>query len=384
MGKYTDRIIRLAQQYREEGESLLLELCNIETGTGDLEGNQKMIEVLQKVFSEMDIQTRTVSSAPGRHLIAEYNPGAANEYILLSAHTDTVFRKGDVEKHPAHIEGDDLYGLGSSDCKGGVVVILQALKIIHALEIVPKYGIAVILNCDEETGSDASNPIFEEFCRNHGVKYCLCFEPSREENGVLTSRMGRGELLIEAFGRRSHCARYWEGESASYALVKALSLLEEINDDEKLFYCNIGELHIDTPINVLPDYASAKAMYLLHDDFSFDDAKSKFKVLESMLEAKGCNIKLTPSIETWPMCATAENKALYQILYKVGKNIGMELPEQSTTGAGDANYISKMVPATVCGMGSYTFGPHVLDEKTTLSSLFERTKLTAEFLAEVK
>ena len=41
------------------------------------------------------------------------------------------FKKGDTAENPPHIEGDRFYGLGSADCKGGLLVSIYGVKILQ-------------------------------------------------------------------------------------------------------------------------------------------------------------------------------------------------------------------------------------------------------------
>ena len=73
--------------------------------------------------------------------------------VVLLSHMDTVWDVGTVAGRPTRVEGDRIYGVGSMDMKGGIVIALWALRALRALDLFPRQPISYLLNSDEETGS---------------------------------------------------------------------------------------------------------------------------------------------------------------------------------------------------------------------------------------
>ena len=376
-----NRILSQAEQYDEEAVRMLGKLCSIDSGTGDLQGNREIGNLIDSFFEEMGVKTEHICNDFGDNLLVRIQEGRSKDNILLSAHTDTVFSRGDASKHPFHIEGDFAYGLGSSDCKGGIVVILYALKILNDCKMLPEKEIMILLNCDEEKGSPCSRIQFRELCRNTSMAFV--FEPAREENGVLTARMGSGRALIEVTGKQAHAARFWEGVSATEGLAMTIVKMMEFNRPEEYLYFNVGPIEVPTADNVVAPYASARVTFRVNGQHPFEESLKKLKSLEQMAGLKDCQVRVTAEQSFPSMDRSDANVKLYQHVKRAAALIGMELPEQSTTGSGDANFFSSMGIPTICGMGSYTYGPHVVSEKTSLTSLKERIRLAAAMLASL-
>ena len=115
----------------------LKELVSIESGSRDREGLDKISQLIfnrlkalggQVEFIEPGTDIYRMSDTPdrpGRMVKAEFK-GAGTKKILLIAHMDTVYLKGMLAKQPFRIDGNRAYGLGISDDKQGIALILMS------------------------------------------------------------------------------------------------------------------------------------------------------------------------------------------------------------------------------------------------------------------
>ena len=107
---------------------LLKNICSLDSGTGNVAGNQAVIDLLLPVLEELGAVVEPVHEPGlGTHLVARVRPQEQppKGKILLIAHLDTVFAEGFAAQHPFRIEGDWVHGLGSGDCKSGVLIALS-------------------------------------------------------------------------------------------------------------------------------------------------------------------------------------------------------------------------------------------------------------------
>lgn len=152
----TEQILQAAKEgakkYFDEQVSLLTKFSSIDCGTCDEEGNKKIVAIVENLLNTIQgIQIeKHYSKGFGQHIVAKLKPENPDGKIILSAHMDTVFKKGDTAENPPHIEGDRFYGLGSADCKGGLLVSIYGVKILQENGLLPNKEIVFIFNCDEE------------------------------------------------------------------------------------------------------------------------------------------------------------------------------------------------------------------------------------------
>ncbi len=127
--------------------------------------------------------------------------GVGTQRLMLLGHVDTVV--GHDAHQPLRRDGDRLYGTGTVDMKGGVVL---SLGVARALARRPESfaELAVLLVTDEEWRLAP----FVHAPRFAGYDACLCFEGGERtaagDEGVVVRRKAAGTLRVVATGRASH------------------------------------------------------------------------------------------------------------------------------------------------------------------------------------
>lgn len=374
-------LAKATDEYKDEEIELLRRLCTIDCGTCNIEGNSQVISVLSDFFTAANIEHETVDAGKfGRHFVARIRPENPRGKIILNAHIDTVFKPGDTKINEFCIdESGWIHGCGVSDCKGGVVISAFAMRICKELGCLPEYEIAAIYNCDEEVGSPSGKLLLKREAEN--ATCAICFEPSRDEDGILTARMGVGAAHIEVTGKRAHPAMFWNGASATECLVKTLNKLYDEGAKLPNVYYNVTEFD-SGPSGCMSPLASCNVGFRVNVDTPYAVSEKLLMSLENDVPVDGCTVKVTCEQRSPVMLHSAENVMLYKYISEIGrKYMNRELPEQTTYGTGDANHLSDYGVPTVCGMGSYMSGPHTLKEKCRADSIPQRTLLTALALA---
>ncbi len=374
-------IEKRAKEYQKAQLDLLKELVSYDTGSGNKEGNDKVVGILTKELEALGASVKLVKGEYGSNIVAKINENSPKGKILLSAHLDTVFKPGEAAKHPFKIEGEYAYGLGISDDKAGAVVAYYALKIMNELNKLPAKEIVVIFNCDEEIGSPTSKDIFKEEAKN--AEYAFVFEPARENNGIITQRGGIGYYTMEVWGNEVHAGmRFQEGRNAVVELAdKALKLHNMTKLEDKLFV-NVSSIDGGNDFSVpvmLPGYAKMKFSVRLKDPDIMEQVMKEVKALENQIIIDGCKVKIQGEFVYVPM-KRENNLGLYEIAKKAGKNMGIELDEIYTASGSDANHIASHGVPTIDALGAYYYGIHTKEEHILIASLTERTQLFANIL----
>ena len=128
------------------------------SGTMNLAGVQAVATMVEPEFKQLGFTTEWIDmKARGRagHLVARHAGSRTGKRLLLIAHLDTVFEP-DSPFQRWNREGDMAHGPGSGDDKGGIAVIVAALRAMQAAGTLKKANITVFMTGDEE---DAGDPI---------------------------------------------------------------------------------------------------------------------------------------------------------------------------------------------------------------------------------
>lgn len=160
-----------------------------------------------------------------------FNP--EHETILLNAHIDTVKPVSSWQRDPftPTMEGETLYGLGSNDCGGGLVSLLQAFRILcnkeerdysieereERREESEGRNLIFLASCEEEVSGQ--NGIVRALPRLPRIDVAIVGEPT----GMQPAVAEKGLMVIDmtAHGRSGHAAR-GEGVNAIYEMLDDL------------------------------------------------------------------------------------------------------------------------------------------------------------------
>ena len=239
----------------------------INSGSRNLGGLERMGDVLADAFAGLpgllrlenpaaveavDAAGRTVQVRHGRHLHLTVRPTAPLQ-LLFTGHMDTVFAADHPFQETRWIDETTLNGPGVADMKGGIAVMLAALKALEAAPAADRVGYEVVINSDEEVGSPASADLLAQAAR--GKRAALTYEPAALPDGTLAgARPGSGNFAIVVHGRSAHAGR--NPEEGRNALLAAADLALHLAKS-KYPGLSVNPSRIDggSPSNVVPDLA---------------------------------------------------------------------------------------------------------------------------------
>ena len=176
----------------------LKDLVSIESGSRDREGLDKISQLIFNRLKALGGQVEFIEPGaniykmhdtpekPGRMVKAEFK-GTGSKKILLIAHMDTVYLKGMLAKQTFRVDGDRAYGLGISDDKQGIALILHTIDSLKKLKF-NEYGkITVLINGDEEISSPAARAYFTKLGAEHDVTFSCEASQAKSDRIALTT-----------------------------------------------------------------------------------------------------------------------------------------------------------------------------------------------------
>jgi glutamate carboxypeptidase len=316
----------------------------------------------------------------GDLVVAEFAPGRlkdADDEILVLTHVDTVWPVGKIVKMPFYVQGNRIYGPGVLDMKGGLVMVLAALRALQALNAKPQKRITVLVNSAEETGQGAAAETIRKLARKASL--VLCLEPALPGGALKLERKGRLVVRMDVHGRSAHGGTPEKGVSAVEELVAQIAKFKRLRAGETTV--NVGLIGGGEKANVVAESAWATL------DVRFWKSADRDRVLKILREAvpalRGARIKITVESTTPPMEKTKASEKLFVRAQGIAAGLGLALKGGKTGGGSDASIAAGLGVPTLDGLGPDGDGLHAEHEHLLLPSLIERTALLTELLRDL-
>ncbi|MCL6679044.1 M20/M25/M40 family metallo-hydrolase [Sphingomonas sp. RG327] len=376
------------------------------SGTMNFVGVRSVGEMLRSEFEPLGFKVRweeeTGADRAG-HLVA-YHKGRGKK-LLLIAHLDTVFEKSSPFQH-WEVKGDTGVGPGSSDDKGGMAVIVAALRAMKAAGTLRNADITVFMSGDEE---DAGNPISISRAalvrEGKRADVAIDFEPLAVDKGLdmgSTARRSSGSWTLTISGKSAHSSGIFApgvGYGAIYELARVLDEFRRELPEQNLTY-NVGlvtggaaaELQdggltgeASGKTNIIAGTAIARGDLRALTQDQIDRTKAKMQaIVAHPLPGTTSVLSFDPG-DYPPMAPTEGNRAILTKVNTVNRDMGLpemgELPP-SQRGAGDISFVAADVDS-LAGMGASGDGSHAPGETVDIPSIFKQAKRTAILLSRL-
>ncbi len=362
----------------------------VNTGSRNLPGLGVVAARLAGAFADLPGEIRLVDAAPvdavdaagktkevehGRNLHLTVRPDAPLQ-LLFTGHMDTVFGADHAFQNMRWLKPGVLNGPGVADMKGGIAVMLAALKAVERAPIANCIGYEVILNSDEEIGSLGSAELIARAAA--GKRAALTYEPSARPDGTFAgARPGSGNFSFTVTGKSAHAGRNpADGRNALMAAADlALRLKAAMRDGLSV---NPARIDGGSPNNVVPDLAVLRVNLRPR---ALSDQAAAQALIEASVAAVAKEHDVAIAIHGHfarpPKPMTPALEALFGVVKQAGTDLGQQVAWQSTGGVCDGNNIAACGVPVIDTMGVRGGNIHSMEEFLIVDSLSERAALSA-------
>lgn len=386
----------------ENSVSLLEKLVNQNSGTLNLAGVKAVADMLRPEFEALafDVVWRPMAET-GRagHLIATHAGAPDSAHLLLIGHLDTVYER-DSPFQTFDRKGEEATGPGAGDDKGGIVVILAALRAMQAAGTLANANIEVVLTGDEE---DAGNPIeiarADLIAAGKRADVALDFEGLFIEKGLDMGSIARRSSTswsLTTHGKTGHSSLIFNdeyGDGAIFELVRIVARMRADLPEPNLTF-NVGLIaggataSVDAAgvrasatgkTNIIPATAIARGdLRTLSEEQSARVQTRMQAIVGAHSAGTGAELVFEPG--GYPaMAPTSGNRALLARLNEINQDLGLPaMPELDPLrrGAGDISFVAADVDG-LAGLGTYSRGDHAPGETVDLSSIRRQAQRAA-------
>jgi glutamate carboxypeptidase len=412
LNKAEAKMVATVDAEYERSVALLEKLVNQNSGTMNFEGVRTVGEMMRAELEPLGFKVEWIDmAAAGRsaHLVATKNGKKGTKRLLLIAHLDTVFEPDSSFQKFVRIKAgstDEAEGPGAGDDKGGMTVIVAALRAMQAAGTLKDANIEIHMTGDEEDAGDpievTRGPLIEAGKR---ADVALDFEGLvRDEGRDMGSiaRRSSNSWKLEVSGVTGHSSLIFSntyGDGAAFELARILHRFRTELPEPNLTF-NVGliaagqEAALDASgirataagkTNIIPGIAYARGDFrTLSEEQS---ARVRAKMLQIVSEsAPKTSAKISFDPGAYPaMAPTAGNRALLDRLNGVNRDMGLaEMPalDPLKRGAGDISFVANDVDG-LAGLGTYSRGDHAPGETVDLDSIKRQAKRAAILMSRL-
>lgn len=401
-----EKISDYITQQKDKQLSLLEKLVNINSGTTNISGVYQVGEILRLQFEQLGFKTQWVSTPANMHraptLIATH-VGGVGKKILLIGHLDTVFPKDSLFQRFKR-DGNMASGPGVIDDKGGVVVILYALKALQAAGVLGDTSITVVLTGDEE---DPAKPITISrkalFEAAKGSDIALDFEWASTSHTAAIARRGIATWMLQTQGSEAHSSEIFQasvGDGAIFELTRILNTMRIALSTEKYLSFSPGLILGGTTVDDDKNNSQGKAfgknnvlakVAIARGDLRFLTIQQKLNAENKIIAIAKEHLPGTTAVIYFQdgipaMPPSSGNIALLEKYSRVSDELGygaVKALDPGLRGAGDISYIASRVSGSLVGLGALGTGAHSTKETLNLDSLPIQTQRAALFVYRI-
>jgi glutamate carboxypeptidase len=365
----------------------------VNSGSYELDGLARMRALLADAFAALPgdlaelalaptLRVRadgeTVELAHGAAIRVRVRPEAPVQ-IALTGHYDTVFPASHPFQKAWREDASTLRGPGVADMKGGLLVMLAALRAFEDLPGEKRVGYEVLLNPDEEIGSPASAPLLADLGAR--ARLGLTYEPALADGALVDARKGSGNFSLVFKGRAAHVGRaFADGRSAVLAAAEAALALNGLNGAREAVTFNVGAIDGGSASNVVPDRAVLRFNVRAPDVQSAAWAEAEVARIANSAR-DGVSAALHGAITRPPKPLNPAQRVMVGWTRQAGAALGLDLKFQASGGVCEGNNLAAAGCPNIDTLGPCGGGLHSDQEFALIASFAERAKLSYLLLA---
>jgi glutamate carboxypeptidase len=391
-----------------EALGLLERAVNVNSGTMNFEGVRQVGSLFQAELEALGFEARWVDGAPfGRagHLVAA-RPGRRGALrALLIGHLDTVFERDSPFQRWRRLTDSTALGPGAGDMKGGIVVMLTALRALKEAGVLDRLEVAVVLTGDEEKAGaplDLARRDLREAARRADV--AIGFENGDgDPSTAVVARRGATSWVLRAGGKAAHSSQVFRADVGSGAIYEAARILSAFHDSlrgEPHLTANPGTILGGTAVSFDRGEARGSAFgktnviaesTVVSGDLRALSLEQRERAKERMRAIVARHLPHTGAElafdDVYPPLAPSEgNRRLLALFDQASRDLGygpVAPVDPARAGAADISFCEGLVGMALDGVGLMGEGGHTVRETADLRTLPMNAKRVAVTLARL-
>ena len=395
-----------AEQERTLG--FLKQMVDQNSGSQNMAGVEAVGRMVRAELEPLGFAVRWIplrETGRAGHLIATHRGRTGTKRLLLIGHLDTVFEP-DAPFQKWTREGDKGHGPGAADDKGGIAVMIAALRAMKAAGTLRNTNVEIVLTGDEEDpGAPLELARRELVAAGRRADAALDFEGLAQDGGADMGSIARrsvADWTVTVSARSAHSSGVFSpasGFGANYELVRIVDAFRRELPEPSLTF-NVGLIaggsaakldagkiraEVAGKTNIIAGAAVARGDLRALSNAQVERVKAKMVAIVARSLPGVVEAKLEFEDGYPPMAPTAGNRALLDRLNRVNADLGlpaMAALDPLKRGAGDISFVAADVDGLV-GLGPASSGDHTDAERVDIPSIWRQSVRAAMLMSRI-
>jgi len=403
------RLVEAVDARQDQALDLLERAVNINSGSFNLAGVREVGALFDAAFSEAGLETEWLDGSAfdrAGHLVVRNRADRDDDdhdnggpHFVMIGHLDTVFEPDSPFQRFERLGGNLARGPGTTDMKGGNVIILEALRALDAVGALDDMQVTVVLIGDEESSGrplSLSRAALIEAATEADI--ALGFEDgdSNPETAVI-ARRGYTGWQLDVSGTPAHSSLIFRddvGYGAAFETARILDGFRRELAGEQYLTFNAGLVLTGTTLehdaanaagqafgkpNVIPERGVVTGdLRTLSAEQEASARERMLAIVEDHLPGTSASMTFTDGYP--PLAPTEDNRRLLSLYDQASRDLGfgpVSAVDPAAAGAADISFTAGLVEMALDGLGLMGSGGHTTDETADLSTLPSQTKRAA-------
>jgi D-alanine-D-alanine ligase len=371
------RIRMFLRNKNEDTEKMLKKMVNINSYVRNVEGVNELGHMILKQLSGLNFSYHAYTQVEIGNILLLSNTHENDFDVLFISHLDnsTPFKK-----HVYfHEKGNKLCGTGIWDSKGGIAVMIAALRALRFVRALRTLKIGILLTTDDSLQGKISHDIIEEISSPAKVVFGLY--GASLEGTVVTSRSGAA--IYDCQMNLINPTKEIDVARANSKFTKLLNNFSKLSKEEDNVIVSPRRVNIDSNISNLFAQGQASISVRYNWPEQVEDYNRKIHELVKKKRSDKVQILLTGAGRRPPMVKNEEIKHMYEKVKTIADKIDVRVLEEHRWSSSNMCFVDIHKPK-IDGLGPIGSSSQENEEYILRHSLLDRAVLLALLLNELR
>jgi len=357
------------RSHQTNNETLLEHIVNVNSSVHNTDEVNKLGNIIAKRLEHLGFKTKETQEFDIGNMLYLTNHESDSNDILLLSHLDTWYDNRDFT--PFYKTGNQLFGSGIAESKGGFIVMLSALQALRYARKLKKIKVGILLVSDDSLGGRYSSKLVRDV--SNKSNYIIDLKWGTANGGLATSCSGVTRYHIDMV----HIRRPDETiKEVIPDMCRKVIALKKISYDYPDARITISDFSATTSFGRSPEYGklSLESRYTSSDQGKKFDSEIR-KIAKTKSTSK-LDIHVAKQVTRDPIQKTQKIEQFYEIIQKLAKQSEIKINEFHRYATSSLNDVNEGKPM-IGSMGPVGADYRTPNEHILRDSLLDRAILLA-------